>query len=116
MQCAGWAPLSCLALFLYAQAPQPVVVAPGSSAAQRLDLLMQRPPSGQTGARPGVLRLDGGVPIYKTWLEEDLAWIISDDAKAAFKRLSYDEECDGFIDAFWRLRDPTPETEENEFK
>jgi len=113
---AGSTLLSCLALLLPSQAQQPVVIPPGSSAEQRLDLLMQRSPSKHTGARPGVLRQDGGVPIYKTWLEDDAAWIITNDAKAAFKRLSNDEDREGFIDAFWRMRDPTPETEENEFK
>ncbi|HVR23559.1 MAG TPA: GWxTD domain-containing protein, partial [Candidatus Polarisedimenticolia bacterium] len=35
---------------------------------------------------------------------------------AAFKQLSNDEERDNFIEAFWQRRDPTPDTEENEYK
>ncbi len=31
-------------------------------------------------------------------------------------QLSNDEERDQFIEAFWQRRDPTPDTEENEFK
>jgi GWxTD domain-containing protein len=53
---------------------------------------------------------------YKKWLDEDVVWIISDEERAAFKQLSNDEERDNFIEAFWQRRDPTPDTEENEFK
>ena len=53
---------------------------------------------------------------YKKWLDEDVAWIITDEERAAFKQLSNDEERDNFIEAFWQRRDPTPDTEENEFK
>jgi GWxTD domain-containing protein len=53
---------------------------------------------------------------YKKWLNEDVAYIISDQERAAFKQLSNDEERDNFIEAFWQRRDPTPDTEENEYK
>ena len=53
---------------------------------------------------------------YKKWLDEDVIWIITDEEKAAFKQLSNDEERDNFIEAFWQRRDPTPDTEENEYK
>jgi GWxTD domain-containing protein len=53
---------------------------------------------------------------YKRWLEEDVVWIITDEERAAFKQLSNDEERDNFIEAFWQRRDPTPDTEENEYK
>jgi len=53
---------------------------------------------------------------YKKWLDEDVRWIITDEERAAFKQLSNDEERDQFIEAFWQRRDPTPDTEENEFK
>jgi GWxTD domain-containing protein len=53
---------------------------------------------------------------YKKWLEEDVAWIITDEERAVFKQLSNDEERDNFIEAFWQRRDPTPDTEENEYK
>jgi GWxTD domain-containing protein len=54
--------------------------------------------------------------VYKTWLNQDVSWIISDEERAAFKRLSNDEERDQFIEQFWLRRDPTPDTVENEFK
>lgn len=80
----------------------------------------QRPPASQgqnkaTG-HSKVLKLDGGVPPYKGWLEEDVAWIITDEERAAFRLLTNDEERDQFVDAFWERRDPTPDTYDNEFK
>src|SRR5437016_9224042 len=53
---------------------------------------------------------------YKKWLNEDVAYIITDEERAAFKQLSNDKERDSFIEAFWQRRDPTPDTVENEFK
>ena len=53
---------------------------------------------------------------YKKWLNEDVVWIITDEERAAFKQLSNDEERDNFIEAFWQRRDPTQDTEENEYK
>jgi GWxTD domain-containing protein len=53
---------------------------------------------------------------YKKWLDEDVVYIITPEERAAFKQLSNDEERDNFIEAFWKRRDPTPDTEENEFK
>ena len=53
---------------------------------------------------------------YKTWLDSDVAYIITDEERAAFRQLSNDEERDNFIEAFWQRRDPTPDTEENEYK
>ena len=55
-------------------------------------------------------------PAYKKWLDEDVVYIITDQERAAFKQLSNDEERDNFIEAFWQRRDPTPDTEENEYK
>lgn len=53
---------------------------------------------------------------YKKWLNEDVRWIITDEELSAFKQLSNDEERDQFIEQFWLRRDPTPDTEENEYK
>ena len=53
---------------------------------------------------------------YKKWLDEDVSYIITDAERAAFKKLSNDEERDNFIEAFWQRRDPTPDTPENEYK
>jgi GWxTD domain-containing protein len=53
---------------------------------------------------------------YKKWLNEDVGYIISDEERSAFKKLNNDEERETFIENFWLRRDPTPDTEENEFK
>jgi GWxTD domain-containing protein len=53
---------------------------------------------------------------YKIWLNQDVVYIISDYERQAFQRLSNDAERDSFIEQFWLRRDPTPDTEENEFK
>ncbi len=53
---------------------------------------------------------------YRRWLDEDVGYIITDEERAAFKRLSTDEERENFIEQFWLRRDPTPDTAENEFK
>ncbi len=53
---------------------------------------------------------------YKKWLNEDVAYIITDEERKAFKQLNTDEERESFIEQFWLRRDPTPDTEENEFK
>ncbi len=53
---------------------------------------------------------------YRKWLNEDVAYIITDEERATFKRLQTDEEREQFIEQFWLRRDPTPDTVENEFK
>lgn len=53
---------------------------------------------------------------YQRWLTQDVAYIITDEERAAFKRLQTDEEREKFIEQFWLRRDPTPGTVENEFK
>src|SRR5207253_2951743 len=53
---------------------------------------------------------------YKKWLSEDVGYIITDEERKAFSRLATDEERQNFIEQFWLRRDPTPDTEENEFK
>ena len=53
---------------------------------------------------------------YKTWLNEDVAYIISDQERKAFLSLSNDEERDAFIEQFWLRRNPNPDSPENEFR
>src|SRR5256714_8756739 len=53
---------------------------------------------------------------YKDWLEKDVAYIITDQERAAFKKLTTDEERENFIELFWRRRDPDPDTDENEYR
>jgi GWxTD domain-containing protein len=53
---------------------------------------------------------------WNKWLTEDVAYIITDAERNAFKRLGTDEEREHFIEQFWQRRDPTPDTPRNEFK
>jgi GWxTD domain-containing protein len=54
--------------------------------------------------------------VYKNWIENDVAYIITDEERKAFKALKTDEERDQFIEQFWLRRDPDPDTAENEYK
>jgi GWxTD domain-containing protein len=53
---------------------------------------------------------------YRKWLNEDVTYIITDEERTAWKRLSTDEEREQFIEQFWLRRDPSTDTLENEFK
>lgn len=53
---------------------------------------------------------------YKTWLEQDVAYIISDEERKAFRNLSNDEERESFIESFWLRRNPNPDSPDNEFR
>jgi GWxTD domain-containing protein len=77
---------------------------------------LKRPiPEKQRKANAKALKIELS-KTYRKWLDEDVRWIITDQEKSAFMQLSNDEERDQFIEAFWQRRDPTPDTEENEFK
>jgi GWxTD domain-containing protein len=54
--------------------------------------------------------------VYKTWLDEDVRWIITPQEEQAFKHLSNDEERDAFIENFWQRRNPSPDSPENEYR
>jgi GWxTD domain-containing protein len=88
--------------------------AKGSDASQT-DPLKRPIPEKQRKANAKALRNELS-KTYRKWLDEDVRWIITDEEQKAFKLLSNDEERDQFIEAFWQRRDPTPDTEENEFK
>src|ERR1700686_172272 len=53
---------------------------------------------------------------YKDWLDKDVAYIITDEERKAFKKLETDDERERFIEEFWRRRDPDPDTDVNEFR
>lgn len=53
---------------------------------------------------------------YRSWLDQDVAYIISDEERRAFKNLSNDEERDAFIENFWQRRNPNPDSPDNEFR
>ncbi len=53
---------------------------------------------------------------FKKWLQEDVKYIISDEERDVFQKLTTVEEKEAFIEQFWYRRDPDPRTKANEFK
>jgi GWxTD domain-containing protein len=53
---------------------------------------------------------------YRRWLDRDVAYIITEAERRAFRRLQTDEEREQFIEMFWRRRDPDPDTDVNEYR
>ncbi len=53
---------------------------------------------------------------YRTWLNEDVLYIISPEEEKTFKLLGTDEERDAFIEQFWLRRNPDPDSTENAFR
>jgi GWxTD domain-containing protein len=53
---------------------------------------------------------------YQKWLDEEVAYIITPLERDVFLKLQSDRERDLFIEAFWRQRDPTPNSPLNEAK
>jgi GWxTD domain-containing protein len=80
------------------------------------------PTSGDTQPRPKLLAQVKQAPApqesnpYDLWLKQDVAYIITDAERTAFKSLQTDEEREQFIKQFWLRRDPTPGTPANEFR
>ncbi|HPW18115.1 MAG TPA: GWxTD domain-containing protein [Candidatus Aminicenantes bacterium] len=55
-------------------------------------------------------------PQYRRWLEEEVVYIITPKEREVFLQLENDRDREVFIKAFWRQRDPTPDTDTNEFR
>ena len=53
---------------------------------------------------------------YKTWLNEDVVYIISPDERKAFLQLETNEEREQFIEQFWLRRSDNPDLPDNDFK
>jgi GWxTD domain-containing protein len=56
------------------------------------------------------------VEAYKSWMDDDVRYLITDPERDIFKKLKTDEEREQFIEQFWLRRDPDPDTSENEFR
>lgn len=52
--------------------------------------------------------------LLDRWLEQYVKWIISREERARFESLTDPVDKLGFIESFWRRRDPTPESPPNE--
>jgi GWxTD domain-containing protein len=53
---------------------------------------------------------------YKSWLSEDVIYIISPEERTAFLQLDTNEEREQFIEQFWLRRSENPDLPDNEFK
>jgi GWxTD domain-containing protein len=54
--------------------------------------------------------------VYRKWVDEDVRYIITPEERSQYSTLKTDKERDEFVAQFWLKRDPTPDTEENEYK
>jgi GWxTD domain-containing protein len=53
---------------------------------------------------------------YRTWLNEDVIYIISPEERTAFLQLETNEEREQFIEQFWLRRSTNPDLPDNDFK
>src|SRR5579859_6224395 len=58
----------------------------------------------------------GQPPPYQKWLSEDVRWIITDQERVNFEKLSDNAQRDTFVVSFWERRNPTPGAPDNRFK
>ena len=107
---------------------EPAVAAKGGSLMKRIRRLLY-PAVPNVGWAPIVLLLmtaaatlgawqasgpaSGG---YGKWVSEDVVYIIDDAERAAFQKLTTDEEREHFVEQFWERRNPVPGSAENKFK
>lgn len=70
-------------------------------------------------AQPGVsadLLQEEETDYYRRWLNQDVVYIITEEERDVFLRLTTDEERENFIEQFWRRRDTDLKTSANEFR
>jgi GWxTD domain-containing protein len=104
------------AFSLAAQAPQSQAPAAASSSSSSNNETIAKPlTKKQIARKQKELEKELAGP-WKKWMSEDVTYIITDEERQAFKRLKTDEERQQFVEQFWLRRDPTPDTEENEYK
>jgi len=65
--------------------------------------------------RPGLTDEKELAPKYQEWLKL-VSYIITDQEREVFLKLKRDADREAFIESFWKMRDPTPGTPENEYK
>src|ERR1700735_4271834 len=104
-----------LGTFLSAQNPPAQPPSSGQTSSSSRETIAKPMTEKQRKKNEAKLKKELETP-YKRWLNEDVAYIITDEERKAFKRLSTDDERESFIEDFWLRRDPTPDTEENEYR
>ncbi len=80
-------------------------------------LLLVAPGADAKGKKKEVERqqIERLTPEQKAWLDE-VALILTKEERATFLAIEKDYQRDAFIERFWKIRDPYPETGRNEFK
>jgi len=53
---------------------------------------------------------------YKKWLQQDVAYIITNEEKRLFLELTTDADRDRFIEHFWDVRNPSPGSPDNAYR
>jgi len=76
---------------------------------------LQAAPAQEGAEAEAKLKAEKAAP-YQRWLNEDVVYIIADVERAAYLKLTNDEEREHFIEQFWERRNPTPGAAENAFK
>jgi GWxTD domain-containing protein len=61
------------------------------------------------------VRVISDLPWHK-WLNEDVRYIITDEERSDFKKLTTNDQRDKFVEDFWNRRNPTPQSSENPYK
>src|SRR6185312_7372344 len=54
--------------------------------------------------------------VFRDWPKSDVRLIITPEEEDAYNKLKTNQERENFIHEFWNRRDPSPDTEENEYK
>ncbi len=107
--CAGAVALGMTLVAVAADNKKPAQPAP------KRETVAKPPSAKELKRRQDLLRKELETP-FKKWMNEDVAYIITDPERAAFKGLKTDDERESFIEGFWLRRDPSPDSVENEFK
>ena len=53
---------------------------------------------------------------YQRWLAEDASYVITNDERTGFAKLTSNQQHDRFIEDFWEQRNPDPGSAKNTFK
>jgi Ca-activated chloride channel homolog len=86
-----------------------------ASAATLAPSLAALHPAVAGGAPPPAAAPADLAPKYRAWLEE-VAPLISERERQVFLSLTRDYQRDEFVETFWKIRDPFPETPRNELR
>lgn len=85
----------------------------GAAIVAALAFCLAGPAAGRPPGTPGQSVRD--LPAnHRAWLQEEVVYIITPKERDVFLKLGSDRERERFIEAFWKQRDPTPDTPDNE--